>query len=313
MKKWLYAAFAVFLFIIFISGCEVEMKEANGQESEYKLYGISTDETKLTETAYWPQEETQEFMVKDLMQYLGNQKAEEPASNLLPEGVKINSYDLQENLLIVDFNPKYLKIARVKEVLVRAGIVKTFLQVPGIEKVQFRVEGNELCDSQKKPIGEMDASTFAEYDGYDLDTYRYDTFTLYFADKTGKKLKKEQRSIYYRGDLSREKVVMEQLARGPMVKGNYPSIPEDTKANRISTADGICYVDLNSNFVDQVMDVEEEVTIYSIVNSLLANCEADCVQISVDGQQECTFGADTPLYVFYKMNKEIIKKNRKSS
>ena len=309
MRRLLCAALAVFLFLSSISGCSVEKQGQKGKE-KYKRYGINAEETKLTETAYSPQEETQEFMLKDLMQYMGNQKTEDAIGSLLPETVKINSYDLKENLLVIDFNKRYLKIPRVREVLIRAGIVKTFLQVPGVEKVHFLVEGEELCDSKKQPIGDMNALTFAEYDGYNLDTYRYDTFILYFADKTGKKLVEEKRSIYYKGDLSKEKVVLEQLAKGPIAKGNYPSVPEHTQVNQITIADGVCYVDLNSSFVKSYMEVQKEVTLYSIVNSLIANCAVEKVQISVDGEQEVLFGTELSLYQFYEMNQDLIKNSK---
>ena len=57
-----------------------------------------------------------------------------------------------------------------------------------------------------------------------MDSYRYDTFTLYFTDKSGQKLVKEKRNIYYRRTLPKESVVLEQLAKGPMEEGHYPVI-----------------------------------------------------------------------------------------
>ena len=71
----------------------------------------------------------------------------------------------------------------------------------------------------------MTEESFLELSGKDTD-YRYDTFTLYFADKSGKKLVKEERNIYYRRTLPKERVVLEQLAKGPMEEGHYAVIPE---------------------------------------------------------------------------------------
>ena len=60
----------------------------------------------------------------------------------------------------------------------------------------------------------MDNSSFVELWGDDRDAYRYDTFTLYFTDSTGEKLVEEERSVYYKRSLPRERVILEQLIKG---------------------------------------------------------------------------------------------------
>ena len=88
---------------------------------------------------YQPQEETLDFMMPDLMMRLTAGEAPEDGTSLLAETVSVNSYDLQESLLVIDFNSGYLEMSRGREVLTRAGIVKMFLQIPGIEAVRFTV------------------------------------------------------------------------------------------------------------------------------------------------------------------------------
>ena len=63
-------------------------------------------------------------------------------------------------------------------------------------------------------------------------TIRYDTFTLYFADKSGKRLLKETRNVCYRRTLPKERVVLEQLAKGPLEDGHYATIPEHTSGDQ---------------------------------------------------------------------------------
>ena len=103
--------------------------------------------------------------------------------------------------------------------MTRDGVVQTFLQIPDIHKVQFTVGGQPLTNSRNQEVGEMTSDTFAQYTGKDKESYRYDTFTLYFTDKNGKNLVKETRNVYYRRSLPKERVVLEQLAKGPMKKG----------------------------------------------------------------------------------------------
>ena len=71
-------------------------------------------------------------MVKALLQKLGNGEVPEDGISLLPENVSVSSYDLQDNLLIIDFSKEYSEMSKVREVLTRDGIVQTFLQIPDI-------------------------------------------------------------------------------------------------------------------------------------------------------------------------------------
>lgn len=50
-------------------------------------------------------------------------------------------------------------------------------------------------------------------------------------------------------------------------------------AINVITADRICYLDLNSEFQDAALDVAENISVYSVVNSIVDSCEADKVQI----------------------------------
>lgn len=309
MKKSLCILLAVLLACMSLSGCTIEVVEDTQQEektSSYKIYSLNGDETELLEDEYKPKEEDEEFMIRDLMQRLGKKAAEGEEINLLPKEVTINSYTAQDKVLIIDFNGQYSKMSRAREILVRAGIVKMFVQIPGIQSVRFTINGQDLVDSKNEKIGEMNADTFVEHSGKDMDSYRYDTFTLYFTDKTGTKLVVEKRNVYYKRNLSKERVVLEQLAKGPMVKGHYPTIPGTAQALDVVISDRICYVNMDQSFLDYALDVSEEIPIYSVVNSILSVCEADKVQISVDGKSTGMFGKDMPLYNFYEKNEQLI-------
>ena len=58
-------------------------------------------------------------MVKALLQKLGNGEVPEDGISLLPENVSVSSYDLQDNLLIIDFSKEYSEMSKVREVLSR--------------------------------------------------------------------------------------------------------------------------------------------------------------------------------------------------
>ena len=208
--------------------------------------------------------------------------------------------------MIIYFSKEYSEMSKVREVLTRDGIVQTFLQIPDIAKIRFTVAGQPLKDSRNQEIGDMTDSTFVEVSKKNEDNYRYDTFTLYFADKSGKRLLKETRNVCYRRTLPKERVVLEQLAKGPLEDGHYATIPENTMAINVITADRICYLDLNSEFQDAALDVAENISVYSVVNSIVESCEADKVQISIEGNSGGNFQKNLPLYKFYEKNKDLV-------
>ena len=166
--------------------------------------------------------------------------------------------------------------------------------------------GQPLKDSRNQEIGDMTDDTFVEVSKKNEDNYRYDTFTLYFADKSGKRLLKETRNVYYRRTLPKERVVLEQLAKGPLEDGHYATIPEHTVAINAITADRICYLDLNSEFQDAALSVAENISVYSVVNSIVDSCEVDKVQISIEGNSGGNFRKNLPLYKFYEKNEDLV-------
>lgn len=308
MKKFLCILLSACLFCISLSGCEIEVEETRTEAVRgYSYYYLDAEETELLKEDYSPEAETADFMIPYLLQRYGDKSGGQESINLLPQEVSIDSHEIDGAVLVIDFNGQYNKMSRAKEILVRAGLVRTFLQVPGIQSVRFTVNGNPLQDSRNNSIGDMNANTFVDFSGEDMDSYSYDVFTLYFTDKSGEKLVEEQRKVYYRRNLPRERVVLEQLAKGPMVKGNYPTIPEGTTTLSVTTADRICYINLGSGFLEHLSGVSDEVSVYSVVNSLLAACEADRVQIAIDGRTDGSFGENLPYYKFYEKNEGLVQ------
>ena len=276
------------------------------EEQQYRFYYINSDETRLKEEKYTPEKETTEVMLRNFSESLNNRETRENGISLFPEGVKISSYSIQDGVLNIEFDEAYDKMSRTRELLVRAGIVKIFLQVPGVESVEICVGKKPLTDTRGEEVGAMNNDTFVEFSGSDGDVYSYDTFTLYFTNKNGDKLVAEQRSVRYRRNLPKATVVLEQLARGPLEKGHYPTIPENSEVLSLTRANGICYVDYNSVFQDYALDVSEQVAVYSVVNTLIAATDMDKVEISIEGNKEVTFGQNMQLYKFYEWNDSLL-------
>ena len=117
MKKYIRVLLLAALVCSLLAGCSIETKSSKDSqdESKYHLYYLNESETVLREEPYSPGEETADFMVKDLMQKLGSKDAPDGEISLLPEDVSINSYEVQKDLLVIDFNKEYSKMSKIRE------------------------------------------------------------------------------------------------------------------------------------------------------------------------------------------------------
>lgn len=314
MKKLFSAVLALVLACSLLTGCTVETQEekVDSGSNQYYLYYVNKDETKVVKERYQLEQESAEFMLQDFTGILNAQEGSGDNLALLPSGVQLVTYRLNESLLELEFNSDYSKMSRAREILVRAGVARTFLQIPGVTGIKIFIESEELKDSKGQAVGVIDGNTFVEMWGSDKDAYRYDTFTLYFTDKTGEHLVTEQRNVYYKRILPRERVILEQLAKGPMVKGHYPTIPQETEILGVEVSDDVCYVDFSSAFSDSGIDIPVNTMIYSVVNSLLDTASADKVQISVEGDTEATLSDGTSLYSLFSKNTDLVLKEDQS-
>ena len=314
MKKLFSAVLALVLACSLLTGCTVETQEekVDSGSNQYYLYYVNKDETKVVKERYQPEQESAEFMLQDFTGILNAQEGSGDNLALLPSGVQLVTYRLNESLLELEFKSDYSEMSRAREILVLAGVARTFLQIPGVTGIKIFIESEELKDSKGQAVGVIDGNTFVEMWGSDKDAYRYDTFTLYFTDKTGEHLVAEQRNVYYKRILPRERVILEQLAKGPMVKGHYPTIPQETEILGVEVSDDVCYVDFSSAFSDSGIDIPVNTMIYSVVNSLLDTASADKVQISVEGDTEATLSDGTSLYSLFSKNTDLVLKEDQS-
>ena len=141
----------------------------------------------------------------------------------------------------------------------------------------------------------MNADQFINNDGNEINTYELVKVKLYFANAAGDKLIASYREKHYSTNTPLERFVVEELIAGPsgQIEGLYPVINPETKIVNILTKDGICYVNLDSNFLTVINNVSTEVAVYSIVNSLVELDNINKVQILVNGEVPPTFSNST--------------------
>lgn len=118
--------------------------------------------------------------------------------------------------------------------------------------------------------------------------------------------------VHYSSNISIEKLVMEQLLKGPEGAGERSAIPEGTKLVNISVLDGVGFVNLNEGFLTQNYEIAEPVVIYSIVNSLAELSNINKVQISVNGDSNMTYREKMDLNVMYERNLDYLDESART-
>ncbi len=303
MKKLrIFLILAMFTFLI--AGCAKNEVPEGGTV----VYYLTKDATALVPVSYEMTGDGPEVKVEELLAKLEEVPESVDLRRTIPENVMLLSYTMDRKQLYLDFSTEYLNMDKATEVLVRAAIVKTMVQVEEISFIGIRVAGENIKDTKGNVIGLMNENTFLDNMGSEENATKISTLNLYFANKKGDKLKNQACVIEYNANVAVEKVVVEQLIAGPTEEGFYATIPKDTKVMSVTTKDGVCYVNLDTGFTAQGYDVLGTVTIYSIVNSLTDLPGITGVQILVNGETTISYKDNISLATTFQKNPEIVEK-----
>ena len=78
------------------------------------------------------------------------------------------------------------------------------------------VNGQPLVDEAGDVVGAMTSESFINTEGNGINSYQNATLSLYFADSDGSLMEREMRNVHYSSNSTLEKVVLEELIKGPV-------------------------------------------------------------------------------------------------
>lgn len=304
MGRWIRFFLLGVLLCLGMAGCSGQNEE---EESGYRIWYINKDETRLAYEYREIRAENTEGLLNEALEFLREEPEDENYKPPLPEDVRIESYEIEHNQLYLNFSVEYMDMLKVYEVLCRAALVRTLCQIPEIDYIGFRVADQPLMDLRGKAIGLMNEDQFIENAGEEINAYRTADLTLYYTNETGDKLVSQRVPMEYNSNISLEKLIVERLIDGPPYEGAYPTIPANTRLVSVSVRDGICYVNLDAGFLETGYNVTESIPIYSIVNSLIRNTDAQKVQISIDGETNRIFRESISFDTIFERNEELVE------
>ncbi len=292
------------------------MSVACGKENEdldtYQVYYVNKDGTAVLSYDYQTKTADKESVLDELLVQLETVPDKLEYYPPLAGGFSLNSYDVVEGQLLLDFDEAYKNQGIISEILCRAAIVRTLVQVADVQQVSFSVKGEPLTDASGNVVGMMNQDTFIDNAGNEINAYEKVKLRLYFANAEGNRLTTVNRSVVYNSNFSVERQVVEEIIAGPKeddtgFSNAHPVINPETKVISVNIRDGICYVNLNESFMNQPYNVTPEATIYALTNSLVELGTVNKVQISINGETNLNYRESISLSTVFERNLDLIK------
>ena len=264
------------------------------QEKEHKgreitLYYLNVDEDDYIQVPYRlsqvdnPEKESMEIIS------LLSSKDEADKSDCkvtIPEEVAVNTIKVEDGQETIDFGAGYQQMDPVQESMMRLAVVRSVTQVRGVEGVTFTVNGQPILNYNGKVMKNMKADQVLLSEEYDRIFDQEGKVTLYYSDTKGSVLIPYETTVKATDNEPLAEAALRRLNHPP--KGEESMIcplPEGVKINQTLLVGNICYVDLSSEINNLVPEVEEEVTVYAMVNTIVSLNQKYMVQFTVDGER----------------------------
>lgn len=292
MKKKMFKTLIIlFTAVACLCGCEPEVQEITQTHNDTGIlcdiyYADIITQTLKYETVSLESEKQNDLVFEAYSRLSEVTKTEEKKS-VVPSGLEINKISIDSGTLNVDFNAVYNSMTAGEDLMFKTAVVYTFTSLDFIDYVNITVDGKDIKMTNSLVMGKLGRGDIVMDGDISAEPTNYEILTLYFENSNGTGLGTEIREVQVNPNLPLERYVIEQLIKGPEDSILKRTIPSDTKIRDISTADGICYVDLSSEFIAKQIgsDNSSMAAVYSIVNSLGEIEGISKVQFLIEGEK----------------------------
>lgn len=284
-------AIILFLFVLVLTGCK-GLNSVDDQTAETlssaSVYYISENGSELVAENVKISDTSRKGQVK----YLIEQLISPPNSKKSPicDGTKLNSVAIKDEIAVVDFSKEFSNSDDLKQTLAPVAVAKTLCSLDFISGVKILVEGQEALGTDGKPLGIIKESDLVLNNSKTTSAPKT-TVVLYFSDENSEYLVAERRNVEISGNDTVEKVIVNELLKGPTEGGHLKTIPQEAKILSIETKDNVCFVNFSKEFAEKASGgtTGEMLTVYSVVNSLTELVTVDMVQFLVEGEKREEF------------------------
>lgn len=206
----------------------------------------------------------------------------EGAKPLLPKGWKLSTYDLQTGgQLVMTFVGT--EAAYIEESRTLACLTRTFAQLEDVHRVKLCPPG------EREPLVLSVNGLLME----DMGMFPREEVVLYFPDEDLRYLQRETFMVDSFAEGDRASYIVNRLLEGSETGEVRSCIPTGTKLLDIRVENGVCTVDLSSEFARNMPKQFRiaHLAVYSIVNSLTELEEISTVDIRISHSAEERLGS----------------------
>ena len=313
-KRILMCTFIIATILCLYACSDNEPFKANIKQTDgYKVYYVNSKKDKIVYDNFVLKSTNIDRMINEIIMKLKVGKYTKSKEPVIPASVESSMYNLSANILSLNFDENYLELDGMDEVLRRAAIVLTFCQLDEIDYVRITVDGKPL-QVNNTDIGNMSKESFIDLVGENSDYMIDENVSLYFADSSGKKIRRINSKIQSDGTRMLEEMVVEKIIQGPKGSdklGYYATLNENTGINRVAVNNNVCYIDFDENFLEKPVGISEDVVIYSVVNSLTELKTVNQVKITVNGEEREVYNDYAKMSGFMERNYDIVNEGKK--
>lgn len=306
MKKISRILSLILILVLTFSLCGCGQDKEEDTSGMY-VYFINKEGDELTKEEYRIKSDNENNQISDLLDALSQNGDDEKDKAAIPENVIVNGFNLENGIVTVDFNSEYNQLKNQREVMCRAAVVLTLIQVNAVDGIAFTVEDEPYEKVPGTKLGVMDASSFVSMLRGGDDQFARADFLLFFGNGDGSKLKRYDLKNANYGNKTKEEFIIDKLISGPDKDGYTPTLNKNIKLRSVSTSNNICYVDFDSSFLTERSGVLDEVCIYSIVNSLCELNDIHEVQITVNKDSDIIYNKKISLREPLIRNLDIVE------
>ena len=318
IKKWLTIVLMSLLCCIVI-GCSNQEDESTSTETEILkdnevyVYYVNKENTKLLSKVLELTDITEvNQSIDEILKVILKDDNKNGFRTAIPSNFIYKNYKLADGNLTLYFDLTDDDWTIEEALFAKAALVKSFLQIDGIDNIS--ISTNDLVSKETDPIyiETFDEDSFVYLDSDDNGFIQSGNVTIYFADEAGENLIEYHKKVDITNNVSLEQIVIESLIKGPLREGYKATIPKDVIINKVSVKDGVCYLDLSQEFNGSLDDIRSDLTIYSVVNSLVELPTINKVQFFINGEKQDFYRETIEFSGLFERNLEIIDSSNRN-
>ena len=281
-------------------------KEPANIENAVNISYLNKEHTSLVTSQFIPESTDTAGIIEDVIVKLGHPSESIDMISPLALGTTIQAVYLDGTHATLSMDSQYAGLSQTDEILIRAALVRTFTQINGIDNISININDNPLLDRYGNPVGNLTADMFLDNEGQEINSYEERNIRLYFASTDGTHLVPVVKSVRYNTNNSLEKMIVDELIKGPLNADSKATINKNTVVNSVTVADGICYVDMSEDFLQTPEDISSQLTVYSLVNSLAEVSNINKVHILINGSSDAVMSDNMDISSIFERNLDIV-------